>query len=124
VTAPGSVSAPGSGSMPVQVPRALVRGVLVVGTATSALCLAAGLLLELLGGTVAAEHSSSHPLASGLASPGALLQLGLLLLLATPSARVLVLAFVYLRQRCYLLAVTSILVLVALGVSVLLAWSA
>ena len=82
----------------------MVGGVLRVGVAVSSACLAAGLALSLLGNV----------------APGAaalLLQVGILVLLATPVARVVVSVVRYVIDRDWPFAALTIIVLVELMAS-------
>lgn len=81
---------------------------LQTGVFSSAIALAAGLVLWLAGGETA--------LASGT------LTAGLVILMATPIMRVLVSLVAYVRMRDWLFAGTTVLVFVLLAVTVTLAW--
>ena len=78
------------------------------GVVASALCLAAGLLLSLLRGRSALSNGA--------------LTLGLLMLMATPIMRVVVSLAAYIRMRDWFFVVTTVMVFVLLGVTVLLAF--
>lgn len=86
--------------------RALGR-TLGIGVATATALLAAGLLLSLL-----------HPAAIS----GILLQAGLLVLMGTPIARVLLSCVEYIRQRDWFFAANAFGVLVVLGITIWQAW--
>jgi uncharacterized membrane protein len=85
--------------------RAVGR-VLRLGITATTVCLAAGLLLSLLG--------ASHP-------AELFLETGLVLLLATPVARVVVSVVDYARERDWLFVVLTIVVLLQLAGSVIAA---
>jgi uncharacterized membrane protein len=78
------------------------------GVMASALCLSTGLVLWLL-------HGRSD-LASGA------LTVGLLILMATPIMRVVVSLVAYIRMRDWFFVLTTVMVFVLLGVTVVLAW--
>jgi uncharacterized membrane protein len=78
-----------------------------IGVASATALLAAGLLLSLL-----------HP--SGLSA--VLLQAGLLVLMGTPIARVLLSCVEYVRQRDWFFAANAFGVLVVLGITIWQAW--
>ena len=80
------------------------------GILASSLCLAAGLVLTLAGPP------------GGV--PYVLLTLGLVLLMATPAARVVVSAITYARRRDWTFAVLTIIVLLELVASVVAAFHA
>ena len=83
----------------------IVGRVLAIGITSSSLCLAAGLLLS----------------AAGLAPiAGVVLSAGLLMLMATPAARIALNAIVYARQREWLFAALTIVVVAELVISVFL----
>lgn len=82
--------------------------VLRVGVATSSVCLAAGLILTLIG----------QP--GGLANVA--LSSGLVILLATPGTRVVVSFVEYVRARDWLFVVLTLTVLLALVASVIAAF--
>lgn len=82
--------------------------VLRVGIAASSVCLAAGLLLTLAG------HDGSVA--------NAVLTSGLVILLATPAARVVVSVAEYARERDWLFVALTLTVLLALVGSVVLAF--
>jgi uncharacterized membrane protein len=76
--------------------------VLRVGVAASSACLALGLMLTFVGGTAAA---------------GLLLQIGIVVLLVTPVARVMVSTVQYVSERDWTFATLTIIVLVELMAS-------
>ena len=78
-----------------------------VGILASTVCLAAGLVLALSG--------------RGPGTARQLLMAGLLLLMATPVARVLVSVITYARRHDWLFAVLTLVVLLELAASVLIA---
>jgi uncharacterized membrane protein len=82
-----------------------ITAVLRVGVFVSSLCLAAGLALSLVG----LETSTAANL---------LLQFGLVALLATPVARVIVSTIEYVAERDWIFAALTLAVLVELMVSV------
>jgi uncharacterized membrane protein len=81
---------------------------LQAGVLTSAICLAAGLVLWMTRG--------NSTLSSGT------LTVGLVILMATPVMRVLVSLVAYLRMRDWFFVATTVLVFVLLAVTVTLAW--
>ncbi len=83
--------------------------VLRVGIAASSACLAAGLLLTLAGQDGSVAHI--------------VLTSGLVILLATPGARVVVSVVEYARERDWLFVALTLTVLLALVGSVVLAFS-
>jgi len=85
----------------------IIGRVLRLGTATSSTCFAAGLSLMILGG--------------GGALARVLLPAGLIILLATPAARVIVSVVEYVRERDWLFVALTLTVLLALAASV---WTA
>jgi uncharacterized membrane protein len=85
-----------------------VGRLLGIGVLVSSTCLAAGLVLALVRGD------------SGLAR--ALLSAGLVLLMATPAARVVLSAISYLRRRDWLFAGLTLIVLLQLLASVIIAF--
>jgi uncharacterized membrane protein len=82
--------------------------VLRIGTVTSSACLAAGLLLTIVG------------MGAGLA--GILLPGGLIILIATPAARVIVSVVEYVRERDWVFVALTLTVLAALVASVVAAF--
>jgi len=78
----------------------IIGGVLRAGVITSSICLGAGLVLTLVGGAAAAAN--------------ALLQTGVIVLLATPVARVLVSIAEYAQQRDWRFTLLTLVVLVEL----------
>ena len=96
-----------SGSDPVSEPRPLelvVGRVLWLGTMVSSTCLGAGLVLALASG------------GGGLSR--LLLDAGLVILLATPAARVAVSIVDYLRERDWIFSTLTLIVLLELAASV------
>ena len=87
--------------------RAIGR-VLRLGTVTSSVCLAAGLLLTMAG--------------KGGSLAAVLLPAGLLILIATPAARVIVSVVGYARERDWLFVALTLTVLLALAGSVVAAF--
>jgi len=79
------------------------------GVITSALCLAAGLVLSMALGRSA--------VASGA------LTMGLVILMATPIMRVVVSLVVYVRMRDWFFVWTTVMVFVLLSVTIFLAWT-
>jgi uncharacterized membrane protein len=79
----------------------IVGTVLRVGVAASSACLALGLLLTFAGGTAA----------------GLILQIGIVVLLVTPVARVIVSTVQYVSERDWTFATLTIIVLVELMAS-------
>lgn len=84
-----------------------VGSVLRLGVVASSICLGAGLVVALIGGE------------RGLA--GRLAAAGLIALLATPVARVVVSVVDYLRERDWLFVVLTLIVLLELAASVIAA---
>jgi uncharacterized membrane protein len=82
----------------------IIGRVLRLGTATSSTCFAVGLSLMILGG--------------GGALARVLLPAGLIILLATPAARVVVSVVEYVRERDWLFVALTLAVLLALAASV------
>lgn len=102
---------------------AAVARTLTAGVAASLAAMAAGYALALLrGGPLPAAATPLADLAAGLRAldPGAVMSLGLLLLLATPAARVAVLVWQFARRREWLFAAVSLTVLGILAASVAL----
>ncbi len=89
----------------VDLERAIGR-VLRLGVLTATVCLAAGLLLALTGMPT---------------FPDVLLRAGLMLLLATPVARVIVSVVDYLREHDWLFVTLTVIVLLQLAASVVVA---
>ena len=79
-----------------------------IGVVASAVSLAAGLLLLMLRGPSAMSSGA--------------LTLGLVILMATPIMRVIVSLVAYIRMRDWFFVVTTVMVFVLLGVTVLLAF--
>jgi uncharacterized membrane protein len=101
--------------------RRWVQGALRVGLALGGLLLAAGFLLALVRGErVTGAASPWHLLATG-PLPDRLMSGGMLLLAATPVARVGVLVAVWVRERDHRFAALALLVLAILVVSALTA---
>jgi uncharacterized membrane protein len=86
----------------------MIGRVLRLGTATSSTCFAAGFSLMILG--------------RGGALARVLLPAGLIILLATPAARVIVSVVEYVRARDWLFVALTLTVLVALAASVVAAF--
>jgi len=86
----------------------IIGRVLRLGTATSSTCFAAGLSLMILG--------------HGGALARVLLPAGLIILLATPAARVIVSVVEYVRERDWLFVALTLTVLLALAASVVAAF--
>ena len=85
----------------------IIGRVLRLGTATSSTCFAVGLSLMILGGDGALAR--------------VLLPAGLVILLATPAARVIVSVVEYVRERDWLFVALTLAVLLGLAASV---WAA
>jgi uncharacterized membrane protein len=88
--------------------EAALGRLLGVGVFASSVCLAAGLVLALAG--------------SGTHTQGKLLAAGLLVLMATPAARVVVSVLTYVRRRDWLFAALTVVVLCELMASVWVAF--
>lgn len=102
---------------------AAVSRILTVGVAASLSLMAAGLVLSLAhGGPLPDAATPLGGLAAGLGAgdPAALMSLGLLALLATPAARVAVLARQFARLREWIFVAVSLTVLGVLAASVLI----
>jgi uncharacterized membrane protein len=100
-----------------------VSRTLAAGVGASMFLMTAGLLLALTRGGPLPDSATPLPaLGAGLASadPGALMSLGLIILLATPAARVVVLTWQFARRREWLFAAVSLVVLGVLAASVLI----
>lgn len=100
---------------------AAVSLTLALGVSASLAAMAAGYVLALVrGGPLPAAATPIGELAAGLlsADPGAVMSLGLLLLLATPAARVAVLVWQFSRRREWAFAAISLTVLAVLAASV------
>jgi uncharacterized membrane protein len=91
--------------------EAALGRLLRIGVIASSCCLAAGLVLAL----VSPRHGLQGP-------QGELLTTGLLLLMATPAARVILSAFTYLRRRDWAFAILTLVVLLELVASVFVAF--
>jgi uncharacterized membrane protein len=88
--------------------EAALGRLLGIGVVASSGCLAAGLVLALARPTRGPQ--------------GLLLTIGLLLLMATPAARVILSAFTYLRRRDWVFAILTLVVLLELVASVFVAF--
>ena len=102
---------------------AAVSLTLALGVASSLTAMAAGYLLALVrGGPLPAAATPVGELAAGLVmgDPGAVMSLGLLLLLATPAARVAVLVWQFARRREWIFVAVSLTVLAVLAASVVI----
>lgn len=100
-----------------------VSRTLTAGVAASLSLMAAGLVLSLArGGPLPNAATPLGSLAAGLGAgdPAALMSLGLLTLLATPAARVAVLAAQFARNREWIFVAISLTVLGVLAASVLI----
>ena len=90
-----------------------ISRVLVVGLLTAVALLVAGAILTIARPGVAVPHATairSIPAELAAGRPGGFLQLGLLVLLATPFARVLALGIAFARKRWWLFAGISAVV--------------
>lgn len=102
---------------------AVVSYTLTAGVAASLSVMAAGYILALArGGPLPGAATPLPELAAGLRAvePGAVMSLGLMLLLATPAARVVVLVWVFARRREWPFVAASLIVLAVLAASVLI----
>lgn len=102
---------------------AAVSLTLALGVASSLTAMAAGYVLALVrGGPLPVAATPIGELAAGLRTgdPGAVMSLGLLLLLATPAARVCVLVWQFARRREWAFAAISLTVLAVLALSVVI----
>lgn len=98
----------------------MVSRVLAVGLAASMVLLITGAIMALAGRgpSVAAETSITDiPRALGALEPGGFLNLGLLVLLATPVARVVALVVGFAHRRSWVFCGVSALVLALLALS-------
>ncbi|MDD5302889.1 MAG: DUF1634 domain-containing protein [Elusimicrobia bacterium] len=98
-----------------------VSRTLAAGVAASMTLMAAGFVLALLRGGPLPNAATPLPvLAAGLRAcdPAAVMSLGLLILLATPAARVGVLAWQFARRREWIFVAISLTVLGVLAASV------
>ena len=98
----------------------VISRVLSVGLIASVVLLAVGVILTLARPELPVVHNTSlSQLPSALRGgrPGGFFVLGLLVLLATPVARVIALLAGFSRRRMWLFALVSLIVLVLLGVS-------
>jgi uncharacterized membrane protein len=101
----------------------VLSSLLLGGLVLAIALMVAGAVLVLVGGDRTAPHSSSITALPGLLAglePAGLLDLGLLILLATPAARVLALTVAFARRREWVFAGASIAVLVILAAGVVL----
>jgi uncharacterized membrane protein len=101
---------------------AAVSSVLSAGVGASLVLMASGLALCLLrGGPLPAAATPASALGAGLRAldAGALMSLGLLVLLATPAARVVVLIWQFARKREWVFVAVSTAVFAILAASVL-----
>lgn len=100
-----------------------VSRVLTMGVAGSLTMMAGGFLLALVrGGPIPAETTPLNGLAAGLGQGDAraFMSLGVLILLATPAARVVVLCWEFAKRREWAFVLISLTVLGVLGASVLI----
>jgi uncharacterized membrane protein len=99
----------------------IVSWVLLLGLASALVLMCLGAILGLLSPTSLVPHTTApRDLLNGLlhGAPVAFMSLGLMILLATPAMRVLVLLLGYLQRRRWLFAAIALLVLAVLAVSV------
>jgi uncharacterized membrane protein len=97
-----------------------ISRVLAVGLAAAMFLLVVGVILTLVRqGTVIPRKTSIHGIPGALRAfePGGFFELGLLVLLATPAARVVALCVAYLRRRQWLFSGISLFVLAILILS-------
>jgi uncharacterized membrane protein len=90
-----------------------ISRVLVVGLLAAVVLLSVGVILTLARPGLAMPHTtsvSSIPRALARAEPGGFFELGLLMLLATPAARVVALLFAYVRRRQWMFASIALFV--------------
>jgi uncharacterized membrane protein len=103
-----------------------ISRVLIVGLLTALALLAVGVVLTIARPHVPIPHSTSiRSVPSQLAAlaPGGFYELGLLVLIATPFARVVALLIAFARRRQWLFAGISFLVMVMLIVGAVLGFS-
>jgi len=97
-----------------------VSRVLTIGLISAVVLLVAGVILTLARPGLTADHQTSVtdlPRALAGLKPGGFFTLGLLVLLATPAARVVALLFAYARRRRWMFACISLFVLAVLVLS-------
>lgn len=101
----------------------VISRVLVIGLIVSIVLLLVGVVLTVLRPGMAVQHEVSLkglPRALAGLEPGAYFDLGLLVLLATPAARVAALLVAYTRRRLWFFSACSLIVLIVLGLSAFL----
>jgi uncharacterized membrane protein len=102
---------------------AAVSVTLAAGVSAALLLMLAGLVLAFASGRPLPVDAptASHLLSGALAlDPAALMSLGVVVLLATPAARVAVLCWQFLKRREWAMAAVSLVVLTVLASSILL----
>ena len=114
-----------TGSAPVDIERSVAR-LLTVGTYASIALLAAGLIAMLAAGRSPLDTAPRFDLARILGDlvalrPEGFLWLGIVLVVATPSARVATSLVGYLRRGDRAMVVVSVLILAVIGLSVVAA---
>jgi len=117
-----------TGSAPVDIDRSVAR-LLTVGTYASIAMLAAGLIAMVAAGRSPLDPAPRFdpariPADLAALRPEGFLWLGIVLVVATPSARVATSLVGYLRRGARAMAVVSVLILAVIGLSVVAAtWS-
>ena len=103
--------------------NATISRVLTVGLAVAIVVLLVGIVLAAARPGLPALHKNSIPdipRAVGAFEPGGFFELGLLLLLATPAARVVALLVGSARRKAWLFSALSLVVLIVLALSMLI----
>ena len=98
----------------------LIARVLTAGLVAAVILLVAGVILTLARPDLAAVHQTSVPdipRAVAALEPGGFFSLGLLVLLATPVARVIALLVGFARRRMWMFSGFSLIVLAGLALS-------
>lgn len=124
--APGPTARPGIAPKgPADIDRAIAR-LLTIGTLVSIAAMAVGTVLLLAGGGSPKDAAPAFDLAALPAQllalqPAAFVWVGLIVIIATPSARVLASLIAYLRSGEREMAVVAVLILAVIAASVLVA---
>lgn len=125
--APGPTARPGIAPKgPADIDRAIAR-LLTIGTLVSIAAMAVGTVLLLAGGgspkdnTAPAFDLAALPAQLLALQPAAFVWVGLIVIIATPSARVLASLIAYLRSGEREMAVVAVLILAVIAASVLVA---
>lgn len=102
---------------------AALSRLLLVGLSLAMVLLLIGVILTVAGPGAPVSHESSFtglPRALSALEPGGFFDLGLLVLLATPAARVVALLVAFARRRLWVFSGVSVVVLVVLALSAFL----